>query len=128
MFDAHPPFQIDGNFGASNGIAEMLLQSDDPYATPVSLTSVQSGEAGFLHLLPALPTAFPEGKATGLRARGGFEVTIEWKGGKLTAARVTARATKPLKVRYAGKEVELQAKAGQTYTFGPGLESQSARH
>ena len=54
LFDAHPPFQIDGNFGATAGIAEMLLQSHDPNATPTSLTAVQGGEAGFLNLLPAL--------------------------------------------------------------------------
>jgi alpha-L-fucosidase 2 len=121
LFDAHPPFQIDGNFGATNGIAEMLLQSDDPYGTPLSLTPVESGEAAFLHLLPALPSAFPDGKVTGLRARGGFDVAIEWKSGKLVAARVTAKTSKPLKIRYAGKEVELQAAAGKTYTLGPEL-------
>src|SRR5436309_8909175 len=82
MFDAHPPFQIDGNFGATNGIAEMLLQSEDPYATPTSLTAVQSGDAGFLHLLPALPSVFASGKVSGLKARGGFEVALEWSGGK----------------------------------------------
>src|SRR6185369_13385128 len=116
MFDAHPPFQIDGNFGATAGIAEMLLQSDDPYGTPTSLTPVQSGEAGFVHLLPALPSAFPSGKVTGLKARGGFEVSIEWAGGKLVKAVITPKESKPLKVRYAGKEKEFQAKAGQGIT------------
>jgi alpha-L-fucosidase 2 len=118
MFDAHPPFQIDGNFGATAGIAEMLLQSDDPYGTPTSLTPVQTGEAGFIHLLPALPSAFPNGKVTGLRARGGFEVSIEWAGGKLVKAVITPRESKPLKVRYAGKEKEYAAKAGQAITLG----------
>jgi alpha-L-fucosidase 2 len=118
MFDAHPPFQIDGNFGATAGISEMLLQSDDPYGTPTSLTPVQSGEAGFIHLLPALPSAFPNGKVTGLRARGGFEVSIEWAGGKLVKAVITPRESKPLKVRYAGKEKEYAAKAGQAITLG----------
>jgi alpha-L-fucosidase 2 len=118
MFDAHPPFQIDGNFGATAGISEMLLQSDDPYGTPTSLTPVQSGEAGFIHLLPALPSAFPNGKVTGLRARGGFDVSIEWAGGKLVKAVITPRESKPLKVRYAGKEKEYAAKAGQAITLG----------
>jgi alpha-L-fucosidase 2 len=121
MFDAHPPFQIDGNFGATAGIAEMLLQSDDPYGTPTSLTPIQSGEAVFIHLLPALPSAFPNGKVAGLRARGGFDVTIEWQNGKLKRAVITARETKPLKVRYAGKEKEVSAKAGESYTLGPSL-------
>jgi alpha-L-fucosidase 2 len=118
MFDAHPPFQIDGNFGATAGITEMLLQSQDPYGTPTGLTPVQSGEAGFIHLLPALPAALPNGKVTGLRARGGFDVSIEWAGGKLVKAVIVARETKPLKVRYAGKEKEIGAKAGQQYTVG----------
>ena len=118
LFDAHPPFQIDGNFGATAGITEMLLQSDDPYGTPTSWSPVQSGEAAFVHLLPALPSAFPTGKVTGLRARGGLDVAIEWKDGKLSKATLTARESKPVKVRYAGKELEIQAKAGSKYELG----------
>jgi alpha-L-fucosidase 2 len=121
LFDAHPPFQIDGNFGATAGIAEMLLQSHDPYGTSTSLTPVQTGEAAFVHLLPALPSAFPSGKVTGLRARGNLDVAIEWREGKLVKATLAAKESKPVQVRYAGKEVGIQARAGQSYDFGPDL-------
>jgi alpha-L-fucosidase 2 len=113
LFDAHPPFQIDGNFGAAAAMAEMLLQSDDPHATELSLTAVQTGETAFLHLLPALPSAFPNGSVSGLRARGGVEVGMTWRGGKLLRATLKSDEAKKVTVRYAGKEVAMELAAGQ---------------
>ncbi len=121
MFDAHPPFQIDGNFGAASGIVEMLLQSDDWHATPTSLTDVQLGRAAQLNLLPALPPQLPSGEVKGLAARGALTVDLAWRDGKLTRAVIRAKDAEPVQVRYAGKEKMLQAKAGGVYEFGPDL-------
>jgi alpha-L-fucosidase 2 len=82
---------------------------------------VQTGEAAFVHLLPALPSAFPNGQVSGLRARGDLEVAIEWRNGRLVRASLAAKESKPLKVRYAGQETEIQARAGRTYVLGADL-------
>lgn len=118
LFDAHPPFQIDGNFGVTAGIAEMLLQSHDPRATPA-----QPSTRPVLHLLPALPAAFSSGAVTGLRARGGFEVDIKWTAGRLESATLRSARGGPVTVLSAGREVEFETKPGQTIRLGAGLES-----
>jgi alpha-L-fucosidase 2 len=82
LFDAHPPFQIDGNFGALSGITEMLLQSHLMFDDPAD----SAADRYVLHLMPAVPSAWPEGEVKGLRARGGIEVDLSWQGGKAVSA------------------------------------------
>jgi len=102
MLDAHPPFQIDGNFGATAAIAEMLLQS-------------QNGE---LHLLPALPAEWAHGEVRGLRARGGFEIDMAWVDSR--PSRVLVRAVAGQgggRLRWGSKLIDLQLKPGQSRQF-----------
>ena len=115
LFDAHPPFQIDGNFGGTSAITEMLLQShvrlsDDP----------AGGDLRFeLEFLPALPSAWPDGSAKGLRARGGFDVDLEWAKGCLVSATVHSRLGREARLRYGDTVAPLKIAAGDERTWRP---------
>ena len=100
----------------------MLLQSHDPYGTPLGYSDLQAGNRGFLHLLPALPSAFPSGQVEGLRARGGFVVDLQWQTGKLTQMKILSEKGNTLTLRYSGKEVDLETKAGKVYLLDGNLE------
>jgi alpha-L-fucosidase 2 len=106
LFDTHPPFQIDGNFGGTAGIAEMLLQSHN----------------GIVRILPALPAAWPEGKIHGLKARGNFEVNIDWEKSILTRLEIISMDGAPLTLSYAGKEIDMTPQAGDVMVFNGKLE------
>jgi alpha-L-fucosidase 2 len=110
LFDAHPPFQIDGNFGAVSGIVEMLLQSH---------LRDENGNY-FQDLLPALPAKWPDGKVTGLKGRGGFEIEMEWNNGKLTLVKVESLLGNQLLIRYREKVISRETGAGETLVFDEG--------
>jgi alpha-L-fucosidase 2 len=103
MFDAHPPFQIDGNFGGANGMMEMLLQSVN----------------GEIELLPALPRAWRTGSVRGLRARGGFEVDIAWRDGELLSAQVRGLPGGVAKIRYREKLRDVGVAQGRRVNLEP---------
>jgi alpha-L-fucosidase 2 len=96
LFCAHPPFQIDGNFGGAAGIVEMLVQS----------------HRGVVRLLPALPDEWSDGRVRGVRARGGFIVDLDWRGGRLEEARIRSLRGGALRLRYAGRTIGREMRAG----------------
>jgi alpha-L-fucosidase 2 len=105
LFDAHPPFQIDGNFGGAAGIGEMLIQSHTKY----------------IDLLPALPSALPDGQIKGICARGGFHLDLKWKDGKLDSVKVISLAGKDCLLRYDGKTKLLKTHRGKVYELNGDL-------
>ena len=107
MFDAHPPFQIDGNFGCTAGIAEMLLQSHETTKEGLPI----------LHLLPALPDVWKDGSISGLRARGGFEVSMNWSGNRLLSAVIKSMNGGTLTVRTATPLKQKGKKEGSYYLY-----------
>lgn len=107
LWDVHPPFQIDGNFGGTAGVTEMLLQS-------------QTGE---IHLLPALPDAWAGGSIKGLRARGNFGVDITWSSGRLLKARIISGSGEPCTVRYGNEAVSFDTRKGYAYSVTPSGET-----
>ena len=101
LFDAHPPFQIDGNFGGAAGIAEMLVQSHTKY----------------IDILPALPAAFADGEVRGICVRGGFVMDMQWSAGKLVKLTARSKTGNDLNLRYNGKVVTVKTKANTVYNF-----------
>ncbi|MFW5832134.1 MAG: glycosyl hydrolase family 95 catalytic domain-containing protein [Prolixibacteraceae bacterium] len=107
LFDAHPPFQIDGNFGATSGIVEMLLQSH---------LRDENGDF-YIDLLPALPSVLATGSISGLKARGGFEVAINWNNAKLNSVKVKSLLGNKMNLRYNGKIIQRETTAGKAFIF-----------
>ncbi len=107
LFDAHPPFQIDGNFGGASGIIEMLMQS----------------HLDAIDILPALPTSIRDGHIRGVRARGGFDLDFEWKSGELVRLKVVSRAGNTLQLRYHDKKYRSATKKGAVLLFDQDLKT-----
>jgi alpha-L-fucosidase 2 len=107
LFDAHPPFQIDGNFGATSGITEMLLQSH---------LRDEEGDY-FQDILPALPSALPSGSVAGLRGRGGFEISMDWENMQLVRLEVLSKSGNTMNLRYAGKVIRTYTSPGEKRIF-----------
>lgn len=107
LFDAHPPFQIDGNFGATSGITEMLLQSH---------LRDENGDF-YQDILPALPSALSTGKISGIKGRGGFEFSIVWENGKLSSVEVKSLLGNKLNLRCSGKLISQETTKGETVKF-----------
>lgn len=101
LFDTHPPFQIDGNFGATAGMTEMLVQSQSDY----------------IEILPSLPEAWNNGQFKGIKARGNFTIDAEWKNGNITALKITSGAGNYCKIKYKGKNYAFPTMAGITYNL-----------
>jgi len=108
MFDAHPPFQIDGNFGGAAGITEMLVQS----------------HMGYIDLLPALPNLLPDGLVKGLCARGGFELELEWKNHQLVQVKILSTASNHCYLKYGNKQIDFNTQKGKTYQLNANLQMQ----
>jgi alpha-L-fucosidase 2 len=106
LFDAHPPFQIDGNFGGAAGLAELIVQSHQ----------------GYLDILPALPSSIPTGQIKGLLARGGYEVDLKWNKGKLEILVIKATVGGTCEIRYGAKHKTITVKAGGIYTLNGELQ------
>jgi alpha-L-fucosidase 2 len=104
LFCGHPPFQIDGNFGGTSGITEMLLQSHK-----------KDGDDYVIRILPALPDAWAYGEVRGLRARGGFEIDIKWKAGKLESCIIKSHKGTRLKAVYSNKTIDIATEEGKIY-------------
>jgi len=107
LFDAHPPFQIDGNFGVTSGITEMLLQSH---------LRDQNGDY-YQDILPALPSKFAAGKISGIKGRGGFDIDISWDDCQLVTVKVKSISGNKLNLRYNNSLISTPTKPGDTYTF-----------
>ena len=101
MLDAHPPFQIDGNFGSTSGIAQMFLQHEN----------------GKILILPALPTSFADGEIRGLHTKGNITVSIVWKGGKAEKVTLLSPFTQSVQVQVNGRVIEASLTAGEVYTL-----------